>query len=1121
MESIPSRIERLIEQREPRTVVQRREDAIALTALLLEWGEALETPHERRMQARLAAMMDDVPGKAFTASLTDQCFRSKASWRVADQMRFLMHRLGIPHFLSPGERLSFLVFNGLSRLVPWLLVPGVKWLLRHETEHIILPGEEKSLTKHLQNRRQEHLRVNLNHLGEAILGEEEAAHRLAMYLDDLMHPDVDYISVKASTLFSQINLIAWEDTVETLATRLRQLYRAAGSIHPQKFVNLDMEEYSDLHLTVEIFQRVLSEPEFLHLSAGIVLQAYIPDSFTVQKQLTQWALERVKGGGAPIKIRIVKGANLAMERVMAALHGWAQAPFISKHEVDANFKRMVTFGMNPRHAHAVHLGIGSHNLFDIAFALLLRSEKHLESSVVFEMLEGMADPLRRVVQKTAGGMLLYCPAARQEEFQSAVAYLMRRLDENTAPNNFLRHVFGLKVGTPVWNDQSERFRSACDAIDLVSEEPRRRQSRLLEPIQPAFDADFSNEPDTDWSLQANRDWLQALVQEDISICQKLSWLEVDERIEASSKAAIKWAEAAPEERAKVLWQVAQAFRRRRGQLLLAMNRWGRKSVQEADVEIQEAIDFIEYYRRELLRVHRFKEVKWLPRGVVLIASPWNFPCSIPVGGVSAALLAGNGVLFKPAPEAVEIGQLIADIFWEGGVPRDLLNFIVCDDEPVGSVVVRDPRVQAVILTGSTNTAHHLLNLRPDLELFAETGGKNAIVVTRMADRDLAAREVVHSAFGYSGQKCSACSLLICEAEVYDDPKFRQQLRDAAVSLAVGQASDLKTRVAPLMRPPGPELKRALTTLEPGQEWLLEPQQKADEPLLWSPGIKLGVQAESFMHQTELFGPVLGVMRAKNLDEAIELVNGTPYGLTSGLFSLDEREQQRWAEAMQAGNLYINRGITGAVVRRQPFGGLKDSSFGPGAKAGGPNYIMQLMVPMEEENASWEASYRFAWEEEFSQRHDPSQLIGQDNFFYYKPRKSTLRVQAQDQRSTVWQACAAAGICGAPLTVSIDANDYLAFHEGWQPVAGVEWVVETTPVFIERCAKGDRVRFLSPSPLADRALLISRGISVVQRPVSACGRIELLHYLHEVSLSIDYHRYGNLGVREQERRAPLN
>ena len=255
-----------------------------------------------------------------------------------------------------------------------------------------------------------------------------------------------------------------------MAERLRTLYRAAARhryTHPDgrvtpKFINLDMEEYRDLDLTVTAFREVLDEAEFLPLSAGIVLQAYLPDSHRAQRALTEWAMARRARGGAPIKLRIVKGANLAMERIEAAVHGWPQAPYETKAEVDANYKRMLEYGCRPEHAAAVHLGVASHNLFDVAYGLVLREAHRVEPWVEFEMLEGMANHQARAVQARAGGLLLYAPVVRAEDFHSAIAYLVRRLDENTAPENFLRHLFDLEPGSPDWLAERDRFLAAFE-----------------------------------------------------------------------------------------------------------------------------------------------------------------------------------------------------------------------------------------------------------------------------------------------------------------------------------------------------------------------------------------------------------------------------------------------------------------------------------------------------------------------------------------------------------------------------------------------------------------------------------------------------------------------------------
>lgn len=1178
---------------QPLTMEERKRRAIELAALMLSESRLVQTSRERQQQGQLARMMNDTNGKAFTTVMTDECFRSHVSKRIADQLVHNLNKLGVPRYLSWTRRVQLRAFRFLGKPFASVLIPLVKRMIRKETSTVILPGEPDQLARHMAERRRAGVRINLNHLGEAILGEGEAQRRLKTYLEDLSKPEVEYISIKISTICSQINLCGREETLHVLAERLRILYRAANKHQFQladgtqvpKFVNLDMEEYRDLHLTMALFCRVLDEPEFREHQAGIVLQAYLPDSSRMQQQLTEWAMRRIASGGAPIKIRIVKGANLAMEQVDAALHEWPQAPYPTKEEVDANYKRMVLYGCTPEHANAAFLGIASHNLFDIAFALLLRAEHKLENQVCFEMLEGMADPMRRVVQTLAGDILLYCPAATEDDFQNAVAYLVRRLDENTAPQNFLRHAFALRPGTPEWEDQVRLFSAACDAVETVSAEPRRLQDRTRVPdrLDPALP--FQNEPDTDWSLVRNGLWIRDILRRwsghtippipivragtevlaaqtkafDPSAPKKPLYTytlatinQVDQAVRCAKEAEGQWASVSPKERARLLGDLAQVLRKYRGDLIGAMIISCGKTPQEADVEVSEAIDFAEYYWRNLLELHQLEDIRWKAKGTVVVAPPWNFPVSIPAGGIMAALATGNCVIFKPAREAVLVGWLLAQLCWEAGISKRVLQFIVCEDDPVGSALIQDPRVNAVVLTGATATAKLLLKLRPGLDLLAETGGKNSIIVSVMADRDLAVKDIVQSAFGHAGQKCSACSLAILESEVYDDIGFRQQLRDAASSWVVGPSWDLASRLTPLVHTPGPDLIRALTTLEPGEEWLLQPRVDPQNPQLWSPGIKLGVREGSFTHQTELFGPVLGLMRADHIAHAVRLANAVPYGLTSGLQSLDDREQAYWIANIEAGNCYINRGTTGAIVQRQPFGGTKESSFGRGAKAGGPNYLIQLLhaeqksLPSHideinptvaaldrvarrqgfstEQFVLWQrsiGSYAFFWNSHFSKQHDPSLVQGQDNFFSYRPQPIALRIQTADQPLDILRVCAAALTCGTALEISGDsaaAKKILA--ELNDPL--ITFVEETEVQFIARLRQRPvaRVRLLSPPSIGLQLALGVMAARVLSAPVLANGRLELLNYLREVALSSDYHRYGNLGLREGEKRAPL-
>jgi RHH-type proline utilization regulon transcriptional repressor/proline dehydrogenase/delta 1-pyrroline-5-carboxylate dehydrogenase len=593
-----------------------------------------------------------------------------------------------------------------------------------------------------------------------------------------------------------------------------------------------------------------------------------------------------------------------------------------------------------------------------------------------------------------------------------------------------------------------------------------------------------------------------------------------------------------------------------------------KTVAEADAEVSEAIDFARYYAHALDLDEEVADCAMTPLGVVVVTPPWNFPLSIPLGGVLAALMAGNAVILKPAPEAVLVGWQIAQALWAAGVPLAVLQFVPCPDNAVGQALITDPRTAAVILTGSIETARLFQDWRPDLRLFAETSGKNAIIVTAMADRDQAIKDLVRSAFSHNGQKCSAASLAILEAEVYDDPTFRRQLHDAAASLAVGPAWDLSNVITPLTQPPSPKLQRALTCLEPGETWLLEPQPMPLVPgeggtltcapstdavagetrdpathRLWSPGIKLGVQPGSFFHTTECFGPVLGLMRAEDIEEALTLANAVSFGLTGGIHTLDDREIVRWKEQIQVGNAYVNRSITGAVVRRQPFGGWKASNVGPGAKAGGPNYVLQLGtwqqvdLPTQQADpapdvatvlkrcqhlsvdahvlALWQASarsYAWAWHSHYGQEHDPSQVMGELNLFRYRPARGILvRAEATTTLAPLVQVVLAALTCGTPLTASLSpAREDLA----WLAELGtVQVIVEDEASLIVRLnspdAVYDRLRALGPLSTALRQALNEMGLSTIDVPVLANGRLELRYYLREQALSQTVHRYGNV------------
>jgi len=584
----------------------------------------------------------------------------------------------------------------------------------------------------------------------------------------------------------------------------------------------------------------------------------------------------------------------------------------------------------------------------------------------------------------------------------------------------------------------------------------------------------------------------------------------------------------------------------RGELIALMVLDAGKRAEEADVEVSEAVDFAEYYLRSQRELTSDPRVVASPRGVVVITPPWNFPLAIPIGGALAALVAGNAVIVKPALETPLVARRACEILWQAGIPESLLQFVVCDDR-VASQLITDPRTNSVVLTGATSTARLFHRLRPDLHLLAETGGKNALIVSAMSDREQAIQDILASAFGHAGQKCSALSQLILEREVYADAGFLGCLADAARSLKVGSAWELDSFVTPLIQPPSELQLRALTELEPGQSWLLEPRFDAQNPRLVSPGIKLGVARGSRSQRTEFFCPLLSVLQAQDLREAVSVANDTDYGLTAGIHSLDEREQQYFIEHMQAGNLYVNRKITGAIVRRQPFGGWKQSSFGPGAKAGGPNYVAQFVelgtsptpaplpstrpaaLPSRVEELlrrlsgtvhvsalrSLAAAFVEAHTRWFAGACDESQLRGEDNLLVYRPLAGLFVIAEARMSDTALATIAlAAAVTECPLTlVSVEASPAhaLALSLG---ATSLGRDLDTSEQAL-RAALGattaERIRCRSPLPAGALSLARERGLHVVSAAATV-GRYELLHSLREQAVSVSYHRYGHLGLR---------
>jgi len=1113
--------------------------------------------------ARLAGVLKDPRGLEFTIGFVDKVVRPE-DLRVAGRNLERLSHL-VPSFLPWYLRAAIVVGGGFAAIVPWPIVPIARWVLRRMVGHLVVDATPEKLDKSLVALRQRGIRLNLNLLGEAVLGDAEADRRLEGTRALLARSDVDYVSIKVSSTTAQLSMWAFDEMVDRVVERLTPLYELAAASPTAKFINLDMEEFRDLDLTVAVFQRLLDQPGLRELEAGIVLQAYLPDALAALQGITSWAIDRRAAGGAGIKVRIVKGANLAMEHVDATMHDWPLATWGTKQLTDTNYKRVLDWAFTPERADAVRIGVAGHNLFDIAFAWLLAKQRKVEHRVEFEMLLGMATGQAEAVKKDVGGLLLYTPVVHPGEFDSAISYLIRRLEENASPENFMSGVFELAENPAVFARESERFLASLAELDDAVPSTHRTQHRGR-PVQEPQGTGFVNEPDTDPAIATNRDWGKVILERSATSTTGAetlaAGLAVDDaaviaRIATTATAGEAWGRRPAAERARILRDAADVLGALRGRLIETMASETGKTIAEGDVEVSEAIDFARYYAERALELDSVENATFRPSRLTVVTPPWNFPVAIPAGSVLSALASGSGVIIKPARQARRSGAVMVEALWEAGVPRDVLDLMVIDDSALGRTLVSHPSVDRVILTGAYETAQLFRSWRADLPLLAETSGKNAIIVTPSADLDLAVGDVVRSAFGHAGQKCSAASLVILVGSVGTSERFRRQLVDATQTLRVGYPQDALTQMGPIIEPAAGKLLKALTTLDEGESWLVRPRQLdgtstgSGSGALWSPGVRAGVAPGSEFHLTEYFGPVLGIMTAATLDEAIALQNAVAYGLTAGIHSLDPAEVAQWIDSVEAGNLYVNRGTTGAVVRRQPFGGWKRSTVGTSAKAGGPNYLLTLGTweAVEREPSSdillpgisdrvasvikkAQAGLDFpefdrvrtgaqsderAWNEEYGVSRDVSNLGVERNVFRYLPVPVTIRLSEGESLGHLVRLLAAASLAGSRVSISspvpLPTALVQSFRDPLAPARVRDVVIETDAAWLRRAASGslqtNRVRLIGGDPLAlAEALRGSIDVAVWSGPVTTSGRIELLPFLHEQAVSITAHRFGN-------------
>jgi len=898
----------------------------------------------------------------------------------------------LSEFLGAGIR--------LARIVPWLSGPILRWNVSEMARQFIAGRNSNDVLRILRKRRTQKIGFTVDLLGEAVVSETEADEYAARYLDLLeglaretrnwtdplgknseLFPVVN-VSVKISALYSQISPEDPADAIAHLAPKLRPLLRRARELGA--FINFDMESYAHKNTTLELFKTIFTEEEFKDWPhAGIVTQAYLRDSEADLRDLIEWGRAR----GTRFAVRLVKGAYWDYETSKSRQNGWDCPVYLQKLASDANFEALTRLLLE--NESIVTSAFGSHNVRSIAHAQAFAEKLGIDRSrFEFQLLYGMAGPIKRALVDMGYRVREYCPVG---ELLPGMSYLVRRLLENTSNEGFLRAKFSENVPLEdLLRDPCETLRRSRNGV-LPSVNATTNMTTTTPRTQVG--APYENAPLTNFALPENQEKMRAALRKQrkqlgrkvpLTINGEKIWTDEifssvnpsqpdqivgyaaeagipeAERAVAAARAAFeKWRRTSFEERCQLLERAAQILERRRFELAALEVFEVGKPWAQADGDIAEAIDFCTFYARQMRLKGRPRLTQnvpgeesyqhYWPRGVALVIAPWNFPMAILCGMVSAALVTGNTVIMKPSEQSVIIGAMLMEIYEEAGVAPGVLNFLNGKGSVIGAHMVDHKDVDLIAFTGSREvglwiweTAGKTREGQRELKrVICEMGGKNAMIVDSDADLDEAIVDSIYSAFGFQGQKCSALSRLIVLEENHD--RVMERLLGAAASVRVGNPEEPGIVVGPVVDEAA--YRRILDYIDVGKSEATLAYQAKDVPphgYFIPPTIFAGVRPNMRIAREEIFGPVLSVIKVRDLDEAIEVANGTDYALTGGFFSRSPANIERVKAQLEAGNVYINRPCTGAIVGRHPFGGFKMS--GGGTKAGGEDYLLNFLIP---------------------------------------------------------------------------------------------------------------------------------------------------------------------------------
>lgn len=879
-------------------------------------------------------------------------------------------------YFADEENLPVIFKGGIrrlsnSRILPFFAAKIIRTAVASLARQFIAGKDIRDSQRTLKSLQDEGAELSLDLLGEIVVSDIEARGYVERYLRLLEFlfnaknrsrnsHDFSYdISLKVSSFYSQLDPLDWDGSIKHASSGLRSVFEKAGS----SSITLDMEHYYFKDLIIAVFMKVLGELEGA-MRPGIALQAYLRDSEKDLIKLIEWSRKNKKR----IAVRLVKGAYWDYEVVVNRQKGWPVPVFLQKNETDLNFEALTKILFE--NADCIYPEIATHNLRSVSHAIATADSMGVPSRAFeFQMLFGMAEPLRRALLKKNHKVRVYSPIG---EFIPGMAYLIRRLLENTSNESFLRKSFAAKISfeelikapeevrrDTIPEDSGGRF-SNEPQLDFSRESNRRKMIDALQKIKGEFGKKYplviGNR-----QVYSDREILSfnpAAPDETVGRASSASQKEVDEAVTEARKALEIWRNVPFKERAGYLLRAAEEARKIRCDLSALEVYEAGKTWRDADGDVAEAIDYFEYYGSEMSRIGQSvrlghcpgeeNEYLYEPRGAGAVISPWNFPFAIPAGMVSASIVAGNCVIFKPSGLSPVTGSMLFEIFRKAALPPGVIQFLPGPGGEIGDYLVSHPGIDFIAFTGSKDVGLRIIEhagrtvpgQKTIKKVIAEMGGKNAVIIDETADLDEAVRGVLESALGYQGQKCSACSRIIAMEGIFDE--FARRFKGAVESVKIGPPLDPSCFMGPVIDSAALQKIRSYIEMGKRDGRSLYIGKIEGKGFFVGPAIFMDLKPESPVLTEEIFGPVIAIMKARDMDHALEIANSSVYALTGGLFSRSPENIRKAKCEFRVGNLYINRKITGALVGRQPFGGSGLS--GAGSKAGGPDYLLQFMNP---------------------------------------------------------------------------------------------------------------------------------------------------------------------------------